>query len=263
VKTATFAAALSIALMTSAHAVIVASDNGSNYGSGWTSGSNGGTGFGAWSFIESGLGYKGAFIGNPGNIGVTGMGSSAFALYANPGNVVPAPQIIAARSFNTALGIGDSFSLQWGINWGNGGGSKGLYLYSGTNPISLNSRPTMMPVNQGENPEIQVYNEGATTAAWTNAGFGYGTNAMTWTFTQTTLTSVTVTANDRDGSGSFTATMSVTGPLSGFGLMAHAQYDNNGNREPYYNNFSINAVPAPGAAALIGLAGLITSRRRK
>jgi hypothetical protein len=33
-KTATFAATLSIALMTSAHAVIVASDNGSNYGGG-------------------------------------------------------------------------------------------------------------------------------------------------------------------------------------------------------------------------------------
>jgi hypothetical protein len=243
-----------LAAVSSASAAIVASDNGSNYGSGWTNGSNGGTGFGAWSFATQGGGYKGAFVGNPSNIGVTGMGSSALALYANGGGNAG---IWALRSFNNALGVGDSFSLQWGINWDSGTtGQKSIILYTG----SGFSTYALQVSNQGS-ASISVL--AATSGPVSDIGFGYGTDAMTWTFTQTTATSVTVTANDRDGSGSYSQTFAVNVALSGFGLFAGAFSDSNGNREPYYNNFSINAVPAPGAAALIGLAGLITSRRRK
>ncbi len=91
---------------------------------------------------------------------------------------------------------------------------------------------------------------------------GYGTNAMTWTLTQTNATTVTISANDRDGSGSYSATLSVPGVLTGFMLEAQSLAAD-GNREPYYNNFTINSVPAPGAAALVGLAGLLGSRRRR
>jgi hypothetical protein len=243
-KTATFAATLSIALMTSAHAVIVASDNGSNYGGGWADGSNGGTGFGAWEFSTGGGGYKGAYIGDPALKGVSGMSTSAFGLYSNGGD---GATIGAWRNFGAALGIGDSFSMQWGFNWDSDfGGNKGFSLYAGGSEV--------INVNNGGNALVTVNGS--------NTGFGYGTDAMTWTFTQTTATTVTVTANDRDGTGSYSAVINVSGALSGFQLYA-SNMGPGGNREPFYNNFSINAVPAPGAAALVGLAGLVGTRRRR
>jgi hypothetical protein len=242
-----------LAAVSSASAAIVASDNGSNYGSGWTNGSNGGTGFGAWSFATQGGGYKGAFVGNPSNIGVTGMGSSALALYANGGGNAG---IWALRSFNNALGVGDSFSLQWGINWDSGTGQKSIMVYTGSGFLI----PALQVSNQGS-ASISVL--AATSGPVSDIGFGYGTDAMTWTFTQTTATSVTVTANDRDGSGSYSQTFAVNGPLTGFGMLANGFSDGSGNREPYYNNFTINAVPAPGALALLGVAGLVGARRRR
>jgi hypothetical protein len=242
-----------LAAVSSASAAIVASDNGSNYGSGWTNGSNGGTGFGAWSFATQGGGYKGAFVGDPSNIGVTGMGSTALALYANGGGN---PGIFALRSFSNALGVGDSFSLQWGINWDSGTGQKSIMVYTGSGFLI----PALQVSNQGS-ASISVL--AATSGLVSDIGFGYGTNAMTWTFTQTTATSVTVTANDRDGSGSYSQTFAVNGPLTGFGMLANGFSDGSGNREPYYNNFTINAVPAPGALALLGVAGLVGARRRR
>ncbi|MFM1830103.1 MAG: hypothetical protein RLZZ558_443 [Planctomycetota bacterium] len=240
--------------------IVVASDNASNYGGGWTSGSNGGTGFGAWTLEMLGGGYKGAFIGNPGNIGVTGMGSSAFALYANGSDASSSgsgmAQAFAYRSFNNALGVGDSFSLQWGINWDQGSGdvgTKGFRLFTGT---GNNLAMTIYNYNSGA---IGIQSASGTVS---DIGFGYGTNAMTWTFTQTTATSVTVTANDRDGSGTYSATFAVNGALSRFALFT-GNSNNGGNSEPYFNNFTINAVPAPGAAALLGLAGLVAGRRRR
>jgi len=64
--------------------------------------------------------------------------------------------------------------------------------------------------------------------------------------------------------GTYSAVINVSGALSGFSAYATNMLGGSGagNREPYYNNFTINAVPAPGAAALVGLAGLIASRRR-
>jgi MYXO-CTERM domain-containing protein len=224
--------------------IVVASDNGSNYGGGWSSGSNGGTGFGAWSFSTSGGGFKGAYIGDPALKGVSGMSSSSFGLYANGGG---GASITASRSFGAALGVGDSFSFQWGFNWDSDFfGNKGFNLFAGVDQV--------INVNNGGNDLIRVNG--------TNTGFGYGTNAMTWTFTQTTATSVTVTANDRDGTGSYSAVISVSGALSGFSLYA-SDLGPGGNREPFFNNFAIDAVPAPGALALLGVAGIVGARRRR
>jgi hypothetical protein len=237
-------ALVATSIVATAPAAIVASDNGSNYGSGWTSGSNGGTGFGAWSFTTSGGGFKGAYIGDPGQKGVTGMGSSAFGLYANGGS---GASITASRSFGAALGVGDSFSFQWGFNWDSDFfGNKGFNLFAGSTEV--------INVNNGGNDLIKVNGS--------NTGFGYGTNAMTWTFTQTTATTVTVTANDRDGTGSYSAVINVSGALSGFSLYA-SDLGPGGNREPFFNNFAINSVPAPGALALLGVAGLLGAKRRR
>ena len=240
---ATVAAAM-FAAVSSASAAIVASDNGSNYGGGWTNGSNGGTGFSAWSFTSGGGGSKGAYIGDPALKGISGMSSSSFGLYANDGG---GASITASRSFAAALGVGDSFSFQWGFNLDSDFfGNKGFNLFVGSTEV--------INVNNGGNILVTVNGS--------NTGFGFGTNAMTWTFTQTTATSVTVTANDRDGTGSYSAVINVSGALSGFSLYA-SDLGPGGNREPFYNNFTINAVPTPGALALLGVAGLVGARRRR
>ena len=56
-------------------------DNAGNYSS-WTTGSNQGTGFGAWAFTTGA--NSGSFLGNPSNngMGTSGIGTNAFALYA-------------------------------------------------------------------------------------------------------------------------------------------------------------------------------------
>jgi MYXO-CTERM domain-containing protein len=240
---ATVAAAM-FAAVSSASAAIVASDNGSNYGGGWTNGSNGGTGFSAWSFTSGGGGSKGAYIGDPALKGISGMSSSSFGLYANGGD---GASITALRSFGAALGVGDSFSFQWGINWdSDSGGNKGFNLFVGNTQV--------INVNNANWEAIALNN--------TNVGFGYGTTAMTWTFTQTTATTVTVTANDRDGSGTYSAVINVTGALSGFSMYA-TNLGPGGNREPFFNNFTIDAVPTPGALALLGVAGIVGARRRR
>ncbi len=84
----------------------IASDNSGNYGSGWTDGSNGGTGFGDWT-ISSNNG--GTYIGG------TGQGDPSFGLWSNTGS---GNYAYAERSFNSALQPGDQFSVDLGHSTG-------------------------------------------------------------------------------------------------------------------------------------------------
>jgi hypothetical protein len=56
--------------------------------------------------------------------------------------------------------------------------------------------------------------------------------------------------------------INVSGALSGFSLYA-SDLGPGGNREPFFDNFAINTVPAPGALALLGVAGLVGAKRRR
>jgi hypothetical protein len=249
------AAVLSVALSSSAFAQLTtnAFDFGANYDGtpGWTNGANAGFGFGAWTITASaGTGFAGNFISDPADAGISGMSTQSFGLFANPPG--SGATVTASRPLSTPLQVGETFSLQWGINWdgGNGtNGNKGFNLLVGGTQV--------VNVNNGGNSDIQFNT--------VNTGFGFGTQAMTWSFTYTNPTTLFVSANDRDGSGTFSTNITVGGGISSFQLYASA-LDRGDNRQPYFNDFAV--VPEPSTYALLtlsaaGLGAHLIRRRRR
>ena len=244
--------AAAFAVGTNAYALI-ASDNGGNYGGGWTNGANGGSGFGAWGIsINAGTGSAGNFIGDPSSGGITGMATNSFGLYANP--TASGAGVDADRSFSSALSDGDVFSFQWSINFDSGsGGNKGFNLYTGS---------------PGTGQIVNVNNAGSSAITFNGAdiGFGYGTAAMTWTFTQVSSSALSLTVNDRDGVGTFTTNLTgLAGPVNSFRFYASAMQAGD-SAQPYFNN--LNVVPEPSTYALltlsaVGLAGYAARRRAR
>ena len=106
-----------VAAINDAHAQFTfATDNTGNsaYSDGWQNGDNGGSGFNAWSLTTSGTaGQAGFYTGNPSSI--SGMSNPSWGMYGNTGAAANAD-----RSLTSAMGVGDTFSLQWGINWDTG-----------------------------------------------------------------------------------------------------------------------------------------------
>jgi hypothetical protein len=229
-------------------------DSASNvaYSSGWTTGSNGGSGFGTWTITSSGGtgGFAGTFIGNPADASISGMSSTSFGLYANSSGT--GAFVDADRSFNNPLGIGDSFSFQWGINWPAGSdvlGNKGFNIYSGGVGATQ-----LINVNQG-NPDTITING-------TDVGFGYGTAAMTWTITRTSETNLQVDATNRAGGAAYSGNVTISGAPDAFRFYASGM--NSGvNRQPYFNNLTLTVVPEPSSLSLLALSGLALLRRRR
>ena len=192
-----------------------ASDNAGNsaYSDGWGNGDNGGTGFNAWSLTTSGTaGQAGFYTGNPSSI--SGMSNPSWGMFGNSGAAANAD-----RSLSTSMGVGDTFSLQWGINWDTGAGNKGFSLFVGGTEV--------VNVNNGNSSTI--------TFNGSNVGFNFGTTAMTWSFSYIDPTTLSVSANDRDGSGTFSTNITVSGGISAFRYYISGN-NNGGNAEPWYNN---------------------------
>ena len=255
-KKSLIAAVASIALSSGAFAQLQtnAFDFGANYDGtpGWTNGANAGFGFGNWTITATpGSGSAGAFIGNPSFGGITGMSTESFGLFANPQG--SGASVTASRPLSTALQVGETFSMQWGINWDGDNftsGNKGFNLFVGTNQV--------VNVNNGGNANINFNS--------VNTGMGFGVAAMTWSFTYTNASTLFVSANDRDGTGTFSTNITVDGGITSFSLYA-TELGAGDNRQPYYNDFAV-VVPEPSTYALLGLgaaglgAHLIRRRRR-
>jgi hypothetical protein len=225
----------------SANAQFIATDNAGNYSGGWTDGSNGGSGFSSWALSSSnGTGFAGNFIGDPSSVGITGMGSQAFGLFANPSG--SGAFSTADRSFTTPLVAGNIFSFQWSINFDSGStGNKGFNLYTGA---------------PGTGEIVNVNNAGSSAITFngTDIGFAYGINAMTWTFTQISPTSLGLSVNGRDGSGLFTTNISgLSGPVSSFRFYA-SDLQGGDQAQPYFNDLQV--VPEPSTYALLTLGAL-------
>ncbi|MFH0880194.1 MAG: PEP-CTERM sorting domain-containing protein [Lentisphaerota bacterium] len=223
-------------------ASLIGIDDSGNYGGGWTTGTNQGTGFGAWTLAPSG--NAGTFIGDPTAAGISGLGTSAFGLYAN---TTAGDFVDVTRSFSSALLAGDTFSIDWGVNWDSAGtGNKGLNLMAGATEL--------ININMGGSQTNTINGS----AMFTN----YGVNAMTINFQYLGDTSVRVYATGRDGLETYDQTLVVSsGTPTGFKIYASGLAVGD-QRQPYFDNLAINSIPEPATMAMLGLgAGLLALRR--
>ena len=198
----------------------IGSDNASNYGGSWTNGSNQGSGFGAWG-ISAG-GYTGVFIGTPGNdgMGTSGIGTSAFAVYATGGNYIN-----ISRSINNGIRVGDILTFYWAMNWDAGGGSKGFNLKS--------SATTIFNVNNAGSSTISTTNG--------NANTNYGTSPMLVTLERISSSSYSFSMTARDGGATYTTTISSSSTIDEIEIYSGNQNYGGGQKNIYFNNFTITS----------------------
>lgn len=122
------AALIAAAVGSAAHAqTVIASDNASNYpGGNWTTGSNGGTGFGNWTITSnSGGNFIGPASAQGSNSATIDTSGNSFGLYADPGGFVN-----ASRTFAQS---GDEFSIELAYKWDNG--DRGVNVRAGGNQV--------------------------------------------------------------------------------------------------------------------------------
>jgi endonuclease/exonuclease/phosphatase family metal-dependent hydrolase len=220
------------------------SDAATNYTNSWTAGSNEGRGFGPWTFLaDNGQnGFASAYLGNPSDSGVVGMGTKAFALRAEPTKSGAFVDVI--RPLEQPLAVGEALSFDWGVNWdaNDASAEKGFAVKSGFAAIA--------GVHQAGFPGDIILRYGTNEI---NTGLAYGTNgtnAMRWTFSQVDAKTLRVTSTARTNreTVAFSTNIPVPGAITGFMWFAF-QMDSHTNRRSYYDNLNIAPI-APGGGAL-------------
>lgn len=227
------------------NAALLASDNASNpayAGPTWSTFTNGGTGFGAWSFGTTGSGGR--------YIGTTGQGLNSFGVFAGGGSGNTSS---ADREFTGALTNGQTFSASVGHSIGiASGGEVGINLLNGSAVVF-----TIKFVG------------GGTGWSQNNGGsdFGIAQSYVANTslnFSFTLVNGATRTYNYTFGSASGTGFVGSVGDytsITGFRMFSARQ----GSGENFgANNLSI--VPEPTSIGLLGMSALgvfgIFRRRR-
>jgi len=219
----------------------IAADNASNYGGSWSDGTNGGSGFLAWSLSNNDNGssiFAGNFIGSS-TVGAGDINTSdvSFSLYANPA----AAFVNADRAFSASLTTGDVFTFKLALNYANG--NKGFNLYAGPQGEVFN-------FNVGGSGSVSSAN--ATLTPGSGAGYNYGGNDVVIQVTLEVLSSSSFSYDiSRTSSEGFQGTLfsgtvtDLTNALTGFrfyvsGTDAGGAAQNN----LYFNSLNIaNALP--------------------
>jgi hypothetical protein len=243
-------AAASFAVGSNAYALI-ASDNAgtANYPGGtWTAGSNGGSGFGAWSLPGSSGsdGFNGNFIGvgeNLPNYSSLYSGGVAFSIYAGNNDGGEGAFQDALRPFSTVMAVGDTFTHSIGFSFDNG--NKGFDLYSGTDGTG----------------QVFNFNIGGGSYSWTDGGSaamttfpGIRENGVVIDFSFTlTPTGFNYTIGSAQDAG-----LTQSGSIAAAGIGSVKYYISGaGGGDPgnlYFNNLEV--VPEPSTYALLTLGAL-------
>jgi hypothetical protein len=195
----------------------------------WTNGSNGGTGFGPWTIeAVSGSGFAGAGIWDS-----TGAGLDMGFAFGYVGKGVGA-YVNIDRDFTQALNVGDSFAMDFGVNWDSDGGNKGFSLFA--NGVEV------VNVNHGSYP-------GEITLNGANAITNYGTQTMRWTFTQEAANRIAVHATGRDGTETFATTVTT---VNAYGYLGRVRFYSSGlaasapdQRQSYFDNLTLEQEGTP------------------
>jgi|GEM_PF-4328189 hypothetical protein len=241
-----------------ANASNVASDNAGNTPyfatsgpqnpNGWTTGMNGGTGFGAWELSASSTG--GYFINSATNDNITPFFDIYDTSRAPNGNTTS-----ATRPFTGgALVVGQSVSFDFVLN----GAGAGSFVGFSLNDSSQN------PLFQFEQAGFSSVAGYVTDASGTTKGVGVAYNYQTLDTVSFTLTSPTTYNFDVNGSLAHAGTISdSTG-----GIQSLTFFDNGAGpgSDVQFTNLAISAVPAPSTLAIfVGGLGLVAlaARRRK
>ncbi len=200
------------------------SDNASSYGGVWgpansnNSNSCSNVGFGDWTFTYGA--NTGSFIGNPADnvMGTTGIGTTAFGIYATGGEYCN-----AYRSIRGGMQVGDAFSFYWAMNFDAGGGSKGFDLRNGGSNI------------------FNVNNTGSATITTSNgtAFTAYGTTPMLVTLVRTSSSSYAFSMTARNGGATYTTTINNSTSIDGINFYIGNQNDPAGEKNIYINAFQL------------------------
>ena len=198
----------------------------SAYAAGWSSGSNGGIGFKGWNLVLDGQGDAGGFfIGDSKKTGAAdiNVNSRSFGMFGHD----KAKSTDAYRSFDSPLEVGQSFSVEIGVNFRDG--NKGFDLRSSDEKAIFN-------LNVGA--DDYTVHLAATGAG--SIGTDYSNNTVfKLVFTQTSASGGTWTLT-RSGGFSKTLNGTYNGVAAGFKFYAAGTADVPEN-DLSFNNLAITA----------------------
>ncbi len=256
VRSAALALLITSLLASAAKAALPAYDNAADpaYANGWIDGSNGGFGFNPWVITTNNDNtehFAGTFIGDANASGVNGgidTDGKAFGMYSNTSGNTSGASVDAMRDFTGgALSAGQSFSLQIGVNYRDGG--KGIILNGGGQILAsffIGGFPQEYALNvQGTDP--QTYSAAPFRAD----------SLFTVTFTMDTAIQLTAHLTRTSNAGFedlATLTTTLTGALpDGFNLFYGSTAQYYPQDDLFFNNFAVTnaAIPEPSTLGLL------------